>query len=196
MEGVRSRGVLLALGAALGIAGWAVPWKLASAEGAANANALLLLALAAAFNRLYNRLRPRERRALETANWGLAAALAALTLFGNVASALAVRDLSPALLTVAQRGEIIWVALLAWPVNGERPDRPFWIGAAVAAGGLVLLQAPFAAGALRGKPRVTRRSGNPWYDDNVISSIKKASPLPAPPEAGTWTFVFYSDRDV
>jgi outer membrane biosynthesis protein TonB len=52
-----------------------------------------------------------------------------------------------------------------------------------------------AAGNVRGKPRVTRRSGNPWYDDNVISSIKKATPLPAPPEAGTWTFVFYSDRD-
>ena len=42
---------------------------------------------------------------------------------------------------------------------------------------------------------VKRRSGSPYYDDNVISSIKKASPLPAPPEAGTWRFVFYSDRD-
>jgi outer membrane biosynthesis protein TonB len=51
------------------------------------------------------------------------------------------------------------------------------------------------SGKLRREPRVTRRSGNPWYDDNVISSIQKASPLPAPPEAGIWTFVFYSDRD-
>jgi protein TonB len=42
---------------------------------------------------------------------------------------------------------------------------------------------------------VKRRSGSPYYDDNVVSSIQKASPLPAPPEAGTWSFVFYSDRD-
>ena len=99
MDPRRRRGTLWALGAAIGIAGWAIPWKLASIEGAANANALLLLAFAATFNTLYDRLRPGERRALEPADWGLAAALAVLTLLGNVASAQAVRDLSPALLT-------------------------------------------------------------------------------------------------
>lgn len=52
-----------------------------------------------------------------------------------------------------------------------------------------------AAGNVRGTPSVTRRSGNPWYDDGVVSSILKATPLPAPPEAGSWTFVFYSDRE-
>jgi TonB family protein len=52
-----------------------------------------------------------------------------------------------------------------------------------------------AAGYVRGMPKVERRSGNPWYDENVVRSIQKASPLPAPPEAGKWTFVFYSDRD-
>ena len=52
-----------------------------------------------------------------------------------------------------------------------------------------------AAGAVVGKPKVTRRSGNPYYDDGVRSSIQKASPLPAPPEAGTYTFIFHSDRD-
>ena len=51
------------------------------------------------------------------------------------------------------------------------------------------------AGNVKGTPEVVRRSGNPWYDENVIRSIQKASPLPAPPEAGKWTFVFYSDRD-
>jgi drug/metabolite transporter (DMT)-like permease len=131
------------LGAAVGIAGWAIPWKLASAEGAASANALLLLAFAAAFNTLYNRLRPGEGRGITGFDWLLAAALAALTLFGNVASAEAIRGLSPALLTVAQRGEIILVALMAWPLVGERPDRPFWVGAALAGLGLVIVQAPF-----------------------------------------------------
>ena len=32
MDAARRRGAVLALGAALGIAGWAIPWKLASAE--------------------------------------------------------------------------------------------------------------------------------------------------------------------
>jgi hypothetical protein len=51
------------------------------------------------------------------------------------------------------------------------------------------------AGHVKGKPRVARRSGNPWYDDGVVRSIQKASPLPAPPVAGAWTFVFTSDED-
>ena len=52
-----------------------------------------------------------------------------------------------------------------------------------------------AAGNVEGKPRIARRSGNPWYDDGVVRSIQKASPLPAPPEAGSWSFVFTSDED-
>jgi len=38
--------------------------------------------------------------------------------------------------------------------------------------------------------RVARRSGNPWYDESVERAIKKASPLPPPPEADEWLFVF------
>ncbi len=52
-----------------------------------------------------------------------------------------------------------------------------------------------ATGAVLGAPRVVRRSGNPWYDDGVVRSIRKASPLPAPPQAGAWTFVMLSDED-
>lgn len=162
MHADRRRGTLWALAAAVGIAGWAIPWKLASAEGSASANALLLLAFAAAFNSVYNRVRPGETRRLTGFDWMLAAALAALTLLGNLASAEAIRSLSPALLTVAQRGEIIVVALLAWPLIGERPDRPFWLGAAVAAGGLVVLQAPFDASA-------ARAAGFAWASLSVLA---------------------------
>ena len=45
-------------------------------------------------------------------------------------------------------------------------------------------------GQVRGTPRVTKASGNPWYDEGVIRAIQKSSPLPPPPEAGKWTFVF------
>lgn len=41
-----------------------------------------------------------------------------------------------------------------------------------------------------GEPTITRRSGNPWYDESVVRAIEKADPLPAPPEAGRWPFVF------
>ncbi|MFV1977820.1 MAG: energy transducer TonB [Myxococcota bacterium] len=47
-----------------------------------------------------------------------------------------------------------------------------------------------ASGRVRGTPRLSRRSGNPWYDEGVIRAIQKSSPLPAPPEAGKWDFVF------
>jgi TonB family protein len=47
-----------------------------------------------------------------------------------------------------------------------------------------------ASGGVRGTPRVSRRSGNPWYDEGVIRAIQKSSPLPPPPKAGKWNFVF------
>ena len=37
---------------------------------------------------------------------------------------------------------------------------------------------------------VTRKSGNPWYDDSVVRAVEKSSPLPVPPEADAWRFVF------
>ncbi len=38
--------------------------------------------------------------------------------------------------------------------------------------------------------RVRKRSGNPWFDESVERAIRKASPLPAPPKAAEWSFVF------
>jgi colicin import membrane protein len=40
------------------------------------------------------------------------------------------------------------------------------------------------------RTRVLRGSGNPWFDESVERAIRKASPLPAPPEAEEWSFVF------
>lgn len=37
---------------------------------------------------------------------------------------------------------------------------------------------------------IVRRSGNPWYDESVERALHSASPLPAPPEAGSWPFEF------
>ena len=47
-----------------------------------------------------------------------------------------------------------------------------------------------AAGNVVGEPEITKRSGNPWYDESVVRGIVKASPLPAPPKADDWPFIF------
>lgn len=47
-----------------------------------------------------------------------------------------------------------------------------------------------ASGAVVGTPRIVERSGNPWFDEGVVRGIEKSSPLPPPPRAGEWDFVF------
>ncbi|MGH7337453.1 MAG: TonB C-terminal domain-containing protein, partial [Myxococcota bacterium] len=47
-----------------------------------------------------------------------------------------------------------------------------------------------ATGNIIGAPRITKKSGNPWYDDGVLRDLGKASPLPPPPEAGDWELWF------
>ena len=50
------------------------------------------------------------------------------------------------------------------------------------------------AGNVVGEPVIVRRSGNPWYDESVLRAIQKASPLPAPPRAGEWDFLFQPEE--
>jgi TonB family protein len=52
-----------------------------------------------------------------------------------------------------------------------------------------------ASGDVVGEPVITRSSGDPYYDENVVRAILRASPLPAPPEPGDWPFVF-TPRDM
>ena len=49
-------------------------------------------------------------------------------------------------------------------------------------------------GRVQGKPRVVRGSGDLNYDDGVVDAILRANPLPPPPEAGEWPFVFDSEE--
>lgn len=52
-----------------------------------------------------------------------------------------------------------------------------------------------ASGQVLGEPQLLRRSGNPWYDEQAVRGIQKASPLPPPPEPGRWSFVLNSWED-
>ncbi len=51
-----------------------------------------------------------------------------------------------------------------------------------------------ASGNVVGEPAIVRKSGNPWYDESVLRAIQKASPLPAPPRAGEWDFLFQPEE--
>lgn len=140
----RRLGLTWAFAAALGSAGFVIPWKLANQAGDPDLSAVVMLAAAALANSLLvlgHRLtsRPLEPRRLGT-DLAVAAVLATFTLLGNLESARAIQVLSPALLNVLLRAEVMLVAVLAWLFLGERVERRFWLGAALAMVGLFVLQ--------------------------------------------------------
>ncbi|MCP4006284.1 MAG: DMT family transporter [bacterium] len=149
MPGEHRRGILWAVASAFGIAAFVIPWKIAASHGSTATNTLVLLVAAAIFNSLLTVYRHKSIPRFSRFDLGVATALGSLTLLGNLASATAIKLISPALLTVVQRSEVIIVALLAWPIIGERIDRRFWAGAAIAICGLLLLNDPLAAADLR-----------------------------------------------
>lgn len=100
--------------------------------------------------------------------------------------------------TAAASGLMVSPEVAAWLRNTRIHVRRSWVVPASFALQTLTTEIEVdldTGGNLRGTPAVKRRSGNPWYDDNVVRSIQKASPLPAPPEAGRWVFVFVSDED-
>jgi len=146
----RRRGFAWALAAALLVGLFAIPWKLAAGAGPTHTNTLVLLATAALLSTALSTWQrgtlPRPTRA----DGQIAAVLAVLTLLGNLGIGEAIRSLSPAVLTVTQRSEVVLSALLAWPLLGERVDGRFWIGAAIAAAGLWIQQPPGALASFAG----------------------------------------------
>lgn len=148
------RGLFWAGASALGGGCFAIPWKLASGVGDSSTSALILLAVAASANTLLVAVRHWTRTgsgfAIGRSDLGVALLLAVFTLFGNLASAEAIESLTPALLNVLLRAEVILVALLGWLVLGERVDFRFWIGASLAVMGLVVIQGPLGSQGLRG----------------------------------------------
>ncbi|MAG33450.1 MAG: hypothetical protein CL908_21445 [Deltaproteobacteria bacterium] len=150
----RRLGVAWALSSAVGGALMVIPWKLANEAGDPAHSVLLLLGVAALGNSalvLVQRFSPGAARVRigATELW-VAALLAVFTLLGNVGSALAVQHLSPALLNVLLRADIIFVAVFGWLLLGERVERRFWIGALVAVIGLLVLQGPMGEAGILG----------------------------------------------
>ncbi|MCH2170532.1 DMT family transporter [Myxococcota bacterium] len=132
------------MASAVGAALMAIPWKLANEAGDPSHAALLLLATAALVNSAFvfgqRLISGGTKFRLGRLELGVALLLAIFTLAGNLASAHAIQELSPSLLNVLLRAEIIFVAIFGWLLLGERVEGRFWLGAVVAVIGLIVLQ--------------------------------------------------------
>lgn len=138
------QGFTWALSGALGIGFFSVPWKAANTAGDPAVSALVLLVTAAVLSTGVSLVEHRRLPRLRRFDWIAAVVLAVLSLAGNWVSAMAIQTISPSVLTVVQRSEAVFVALVAWPLLGERVNARFWAGLAVAIAGLVVLHDPFA----------------------------------------------------
>jgi drug/metabolite transporter (DMT)-like permease len=142
------RGVLFGLLGAFFSACFLIPWKLATQHGDAKHATLVLLAAAALFNTLA--IVPMHDDKAPPIAVGptlkLSVAFAALSLAGNWFSSESVHSVSGALLAVLQRCEVLVVGLLSPLLLRERARPSFWVGAAVAVCGLVLLSTRAGAG--------------------------------------------------
>lgn len=140
----RRRGLAWAFAAALGSAVYVIPWKLANEAGDPAHSVLVLMSAAALAN---SALAVGHRVAVGgirlqslSLDFAVASLLAVFTLLGNLASAYAAQDLSPALLNLLMRAEVMLVAVVAWLLLGEHAPRRFWLGATIAMVGLFVLQ--------------------------------------------------------
>jgi periplasmic protein TonB len=82
---------------------------------------------------------------------------------------------------------------MAWHARVKRKMKGIWIvppGFRTQALVTRVVVSLDASGNIQGDPRITQKSGNPWYDESVIRGLTKASPLPPPPEAGDWPMQF------
>jgi drug/metabolite transporter (DMT)-like permease len=143
-------GVALATGGACAAGAFIVPWKLATAHGRESLMVVLMLGIAAVLSTasmvVSGPRRPSPR--FDRATWCAAAALAVLTFTGNLASASAVTRISGPLLSVFLRTEVVLVAVAGWVALGERVERMFIVGTALAGLGVWMINQP----AVGGKP--------------------------------------------
>ena len=153
------RGIAWALAAAVASGFFVIPWKLANEQGEPANSAFALLGFAALFNTVLGlgRRGGNARTRLGRYELAVAGVMAVLSLLGNLASASAIERLSASLTNVLLRADVIVVALMAWAALGERVDRRYWLGAALAGLGLVVLRAPGSADAI--DPRGTLLAG-------------------------------------
>ncbi len=98
--------------------------------------------------------------------------------------------------SAASTGAAIDRDVAAWVIATKRHVRsryitpPEFLNRSLSTGLEVLLT---SGGELVGMPTVIRPSGDLFFDDNAVRAVMTSAPLPAPPRAGAYTFLFTSE---
>jgi TonB family protein len=96
----------------------------------------------------------------------------------------------------SSRGMPVAPEVAAWSLAVMRHIRANWIMPSEFrdSGLAAMLEIDVAEdGRVLGQPELVRSSGNPYFDDNAIRAVVKASPLPHPPKTGRRTLIFTSE---
>jgi outer membrane biosynthesis protein TonB len=91
--------------------------------------------------------------------------------------------------TAVDRETAAWVIETKRHVRSRYITPPEFLNRSLATGLEVLLT---SEGELVGMPTVVAPSGDPFFDDNAVRAVMTSAPLPPPPRAGSYTFLFTS----
>ena len=97
---------------------------------------------------------------------------------------------------VSRAGAVVSAELAKWNRETQRRIQSRWVtpsnfrnrGLAT-----ILELRLSASGDVIGTPKVVSSSGDPFFDDNAVSAVLKAAPLPPPPKPGPRVFLFNAE---
>jgi TonB family protein len=104
---------------------------------------------------------------------------------------------NPTPATSSRTGVLVSPEVAAWNLAVMRHIRSVWITPPEfrRSGLAAQLEIDVAVdGRVLGSPKLVRSSGNPFFDDNAIRAVVRASPLPPAPKAGRRTLIFTSEE--
>lgn len=106
-------------------------------------------------------------------------------------------QVGPATVASSQSGVLVSPEVAAWNLAVMRHIRAVWITPPEfrRSGLAAQLEMDVAVdGRVVGVPKLIRSSGNPFFDDNAVRAVVRASPLPPAPKAGRRTLIFTSEE--
>lgn len=142
----RRAGALLATWSAFLAATFFIPYKAATDHAAADFVVIGLLGPAAMFNTIAAIGSQRGALRVRRVELALAAAIAILTVTGNVAMTEALSRAGAGITSVVMQTQVFFVAAIGWLLLGEAVTLRFAIGTGIALGGFAVMRLPGAGG--------------------------------------------------